>query len=256
MQNKKIVIFHSDLDNTLIYSYKHDIGRDKVCVELYEGREISYVTKNTYDMLKEVIQKVLFVPTTTRSVEQYQRIDLGIGTPQYALVCNGGVLLINGREDWNWYQNSLLLIQNAEEALQQALFLLEHDRRRTFELRFIRDLFVFTKCDMPFLVVYDLKRRLDLSVVDVFNNGNKIYVVPKALSKGESVVRFGRYIGRKKVIAAGDSAFDISMLAAADIALAPQQLIQQFHLSKDFIAISKKNYFSDALLAYILNLSE
>ena len=32
----------------------------------------------------------------------------------------------------------------------------------------------------------DLKRKLDLNVVEVFRNGEKVYVLPKALSKGEA----------------------------------------------------------------------
>ena len=31
--------FFTALDNTLIYSYKHDIGTDKECVEFYNDRE-------------------------------------------------------------------------------------------------------------------------------------------------------------------------------------------------------------------------
>ena len=97
-----MIVFHTDLDNTIIYSYKHDIGADKRCVELYHDREISYITGETYRLLKQVRvkeQQVMIVPTTTRTIEQYQRIDLGIGTVSYALVCNGGVLLSDGRED-------------------------------------------------------------------------------------------------------------------------------------------------------------
>ena len=37
-------IFFTDLDNTLIYSYKRDIGDAKRCVEVYQGREISFMT--------------------------------------------------------------------------------------------------------------------------------------------------------------------------------------------------------------------
>ena len=37
-------IFASDLDNTLIYSYKRDIGDNNTLVERYEGREVSYMT--------------------------------------------------------------------------------------------------------------------------------------------------------------------------------------------------------------------
>ena len=95
-------LFNCDLDNTLIYSYKHDIGADKINVEQYQGREISFITSRTFELLKEVAEKTVFVPTTTRTVEQYGRIDLGIHTPQYALVCNGGILLKNGVEDSEW----------------------------------------------------------------------------------------------------------------------------------------------------------
>ena len=105
-----MIAFHTDLDNTLIYSYKHDIGPQKRNVELYQGREISYITEETYHLLQLVKNEMLIVPTTTRTLEQYQRIDLGIGPFPYALVCNGGVLLVNGVPDEAWYQDSLHLV--------------------------------------------------------------------------------------------------------------------------------------------------
>lgn len=37
----------------------------------------------------------MILPTTTRSIEQYKRINLGVGMDRYALVCNGGILLDN-----------------------------------------------------------------------------------------------------------------------------------------------------------------
>ena len=43
-----MIAFFSDLDNTLIFSYKHDIGKEKRCVEIYQGREVSYITERTY----------------------------------------------------------------------------------------------------------------------------------------------------------------------------------------------------------------
>ena len=79
-------IVHTDLDNTLIYSYKHEIGGPKTCVEIYQGREISFMTETSHRLLGQLCSKpgVLVVPTTTRTLEQYQRIDLGIGVPEYA----------------------------------------------------------------------------------------------------------------------------------------------------------------------------
>ena len=72
---------------------------------------------------------MLIVPTTTRTLEQYQRIDLGIGPFPYALVCNGGVLLINGVPDEAWYQDSLHLVSDSREEMNLAMELLEREPR-------------------------------------------------------------------------------------------------------------------------------
>ena len=140
-----MIAFHTDLDNTLIYSYKHDIGPQKRNVELYQGREISCITEETYHLLQLVKNEMLIVPTTTRTLEQYQRIDLGIGPFPYALVCNGGVLLVNGVPDEAWYQDSLHLVSDSREEMNLAMELLEREPRRKFELRYIEKLFIFTK---------------------------------------------------------------------------------------------------------------
>jgi len=60
-------VINLDLDNTLIYSYKHDIGDRKMNVEVYQGREISYVTEKTHERLKKIMSRCLVVPTTTRT---------------------------------------------------------------------------------------------------------------------------------------------------------------------------------------------
>ena len=256
MKPLKNEIFFTDLDNTIIFSYKHDIGIDKVNIELYQGREVSYVTKKTYCLLKQVAKKMLLVPVTTRTVEQYNRIDLGLGILPYALVCNGGVMLEKGKENKHWYQQSLVSVQSAYAELQKALELLEHDRRRIFELRFIRKLFVFTKCIEPEAVICTLKKHVDLQFVDVLNNNNKIYVVPKTLRKGESIKRLRHYIEGKKILAAGDSEFDISMLQAADMAFVPKQLADKYNLTNDFIIMPQKSPLSDEILEYIVKFQD
>ena len=84
-----MLLFHADLDNTLIYSYRRNLGEHKVNVEIYDQREVSFMTKKTQELLKQVAKNTMFVPTTTRTIEQYKRIQLGIQEPKYALVCNG-----------------------------------------------------------------------------------------------------------------------------------------------------------------------
>lgn len=225
---EKKIIFHVDLDNTILYSYKHDIGADKRCVEVCQGKEISFITQETFRLLREVKSRAVIVPTTTRTTEQYSRINLGAGAFQYALTCNGGVLLVDGAEDADWYRESLKRISRSKSSLARAMEFLEKDRRRTFAVRFIKELFVFTKCGEPEAVAAELEAVLDMETVDVFSNGAKVYVVPKALGKGNAVDRFREYINAAYVMAAGDSEFDISMLEAADYGIAAPTLVQRY----------------------------
>lgn len=253
-----MVILNTDLDNTLIYSYKHDIGADKIGVELYDNREISYITYKTYELLKALKEEIMIVPASTRTIEQYKRINLGVGEFEYALVCNGGVLLVNGEIEEAWYEESLKIIRNSVNVLEDARRMLESDSRRKFELRFINELFIFTKCNEPEKVVADLKAGLGNSLVDIFNNGEKVYVVPAKLSKGAAVERFKRYIKMKNinvdmVIAAGDSEFDISMLEMADAALAPSGFAKAYNIGFEVKEAGEGELFSEFLLSYCVD---
>lgn len=250
------MILFTDLDNTIIYSYKHDIGEQKRNVELYQGREISFITNKTYELLCKARKSMRVVPISTRTIEQYNRIDLGVGEFPYALVCNGGILLINGKKDTRWYNASLEMISESESELKRALELLEIDDRRSFELRFIENLFIFTKCENPERVVIDLRRILNSELVDVFNNGAKVYVVPKALSKGNAIKRFLKLFENEKTIAAGDSEFDISMLKYADIGLCPKGFIKEFNINFEVREMTGNKVFSEELLLECLKEAE
>lgn len=219
-----MVILCTDLDNTMIYSHKHDIGEEKLCVEIYNNREISFITENTQKLLNEVRRRMLVVPVTTRTMEQYNRINLGVGEFEYALTCNGGILLRNGKPDENWYSESLNMVKDSSAEMKRAIEILKRDENVSFEIRFISDLFVFTKSDMPYETIKRLSAELDVEKVDVFDNGSKVYVVPKELNKGNAVKRLKRLIEHSVIIAAGDSNFDISMLKAADYVIYPKEL--------------------------------
>lgn len=241
-------IFNVDLDNTIIYSYKHDIGKNIRNVELYEGREISFITERTYDLLKKVSDMYLVVPTSTRTIEQYNRVNLGIGNFEYALVCNGGILLRNGQRDEAWYKESLELICESEPELRKAQMLLNQEDRRYFELRFIESLFIFTKCKEPECIVNDLKGKLDLSKVDVFCNGDKVYVVPCDLSKGMAIKRLKKILQPEYIVAAGDSEFDISMVEAADKGLVSYGFKKKFNVNSSVYEMNEQFLFSESVL--------
>lgn len=243
-----MIAFHSDMDNTMIFSYKHDIGTAKRCVEIYQGREVSFLTEKTYRMLKELPPEVALIPTTTRTVEQYRRIDLGLGEPQYALVCNGGVLLADGQEEEAWYRESLELTAECREELARAERILREDADRSFEVRNIRELFLFTKSGRPEVSAGKLREKLNMDKMDVFTNGVKVYAVPKRLNKGEAVRRFRERFHPERVIAAGDSAFDIPMLAEADIGFAPETLGREYPLGGRVRLIDETGVFSEKVL--------
>ena len=249
-----MIIFNTDIDNTMIYSYRHDIGRDKICAEIYQGRQISFMTPETARLLKAINEKILIVPTTTRTTEQYERVNLGIGRVKYALTCNGGILLREGKEDSNWYTQSMNLIENSYTELKKSQKILEADINRSFEVRNIRELFIFTKSREPESTVKILKESTDEKLLDVFSNGAKVYAVPKSLNKGIAVSRFRELIGAGRVIAAGDSEFDISMLNAADTAIAPERLSKFYRLKDKTILVSDDRIFSEEILKHILNI--
>ncbi|MEY8389751.1 HAD hydrolase family protein [Lachnospiraceae bacterium 45-W7] len=250
-------VFFTDLDNTIIYSCRHEIGRDKLCVELYQGREVSFVTIKTWEMLRQVKERALLIPVTTRTIEQYDRIQLKVETPEYALVCNGGILLEKGVENPVWYQDSLALTADCREELKAAQLLMERDKNRSFEVRNIRELFLFTKSEKPEKSVEYLEKRLDTEHVCIFQNGAKVYVLPKNLNKGAAVKRFLQKLQREgqetgTVYAAGDSGFDISMLQQAQISFAPAALGNSYKLPEQTLVVEDQEMFSEAVLRRIL----
>lgn len=247
-------LFVSDLDNTLIYSYRRDIGPNTVCAEVYEGREVSFMTEKSRAMLDEVNRRMHFVPVTTRSVQQYRRITFADSwSPALALAANGGVLLVNGQPDPGWYAVSQAQIAPAEPALRHAEAVLERDPDRTLDVRRVDGLFVFTKsADVP-ATLARLRAVLDLTHVDLFENGVKVYVVPRVLDKGRGVRRLRARFPTAQVFAAGDSLFDLPLLEAADMAFYPAGLPYSGRMGQQAIAVPEQaGIFSDVVLESLL----
>ena len=245
--------FSTDLDNTMIFSYKHDIGEDKICAEIYEGREISFMTPKTLKYLQQVQEKILVVPITTRTREQYERINLGVKPFPYALVCNGGILLENGEECQEWYEESLALIEKAKEQLKLGEEILAKDPNLILDVRNIRQLFLYTKSQEPELTMACLEKELDLSLVEVLNNGQKVYVVPKSMNKGLALKRLQKREGFTYTISAGDSLFDVPMLEQADFSIAPKQLADTWEDLDCSRVMEQKGIFSEYVLEQVIS---
>ncbi len=129
--------------------------------------------------------------------------------------------------------------------------LMEQDKNRCFEVRSIRDLFLFTKSRDPLESMAYYKECLDMEQVDVYANGIKLYILPKALNKGAALLRLKKQLGADAAAAAGDSVFDVSMLNQADIAAAPKELQGENGMCGHVQCMPGKRMFSEEMLRYV-----
>ncbi len=214
-----MVLFACDLDKTLIYSYKH-APPGNICVEARGLKKLSYMTPAAHDMLQRLARRMVFVPVTTRSLEQYRRVNLlRGGPPRYALTTNGGILLINGAPDHDWFDRSLDLISDALPELVRGIDLLSSCALPDFPPRMVDRLFAFAKCRNPDDSVNLLSKYLNLKKVSIVTIGEKVYIIPNVLNKGDALARLKEKLSPDLVISAGDSALDLPMAKHSDIAL-------------------------------------
>ena len=215
-------LIFSDLDGTLIFSASRKRPGDIVC-EYKDGREISCITQRQ----SELLPGLKIIPVTTRSVEQYRRISFPEGfTPEYALTDNGGNLLVNGVPDPYWQAHSMELVRRSSEALGCCRSVMERDKFRSFEIRMVDGMFLFTKSDQPEKSLEMLEEAAG-DTVRCFATGAKLYALPGGLCKGEAVKRLaGRIAPGSRIVCAGDSAMDLPMLNIADIAVFPEDIGQ------------------------------
>lgn len=219
MQN---ILFASDLDNTLLFSWRHRQEGD-VCVEWLDGREQGFCTPGSLAMLAKLNRELLFIPVTSRSVEQYRRIAWPAACrPRYAVTTNGGILLAEGEVDRQWLARTRELIepwQNELRELEIRLTRVPINKRS----RMVDDIYLFAACDkredaQALGALLKGSTSLDTAV-----SGRKVYFFPPPLNKGAALGRLKERLRPDKTLCAGDTIIDVPMLAAADLALIPEE---------------------------------
>lgn len=215
-------IFASDLDNTLLFSKKHALDTD-LCVEYLEGEPQGYLPPTAPACLEGLMTRALFIPITSRSVEQYRRIQFPVQCrPRYAVVANGGLLLTDGEIDQSWQKVSIQAVQPWRGAMEEMLSALERQSQAR-RFRMVDDMFVFAACDNPEEAQTLRERLAGSTALDVAVTGRKVYFFPPPLNKGAAVRRLRQRFGVGRVICAGDSLIDRPMLEQADVAIVPQK---------------------------------
>lgn len=233
MSATPVTLVASDLDRTLIYSAAAlgltmpDAQAPRLlCVEVYEGKPLSYVTEDAAALLGELGRSALFVPTTTRTREQYGRIHLPGPAPQFAICANGGHLLVDGVSDPDWRAavGERLGAQCAPLDEVRAHLVRTADPAWLLKERVAEDLFAYLVVERSLLPegwVKELAVWAESRGWTVSLQGRKIYAVPKPLTKSAAMREVARRSGADLTLAAGDSLLDADLLLAADHAWRP-----------------------------------
>ena len=225
----------ADLDRTLIYSSTalRLAGPDEqaprlLCVEVYAGRPLSFLTERAAADLETLADAGLFVPATTRTVAQLRRVHLPGPAPAYALCANGGRLLRDGVEDLDFTAAVTDRLENAGAPLAELRA--ELDRALALVDPFVEKV---READGLFCYAVVDRERLPVSWVEeltgyaagrgwsVSVQGRKVYCVPAALTKAAAAREVADLLGAERLVAAGDSLLDGALLEEADAGIRP-----------------------------------
>lgn len=223
------MIFASDLDRTLIYSksFVSDEITEVVVVEKREDKVISYMTEKSIRILSHINEKLMFIPVTTRSMEQFKRISLfqeKLKT-KYAVVANGGIILVNGEPDLVWEKKiaeGMKSFIEPEELKKKLTFFTAEDY--VSSCRCCDNLFNYIVLKSRLEDQENFKKLIDLCKAynyEVTLNGRKIYIIPEFINKWSPLEYIMEIEEEKEITAAGDSILDLPMLEKSHRALIP-----------------------------------
>lgn len=238
------VLIATDLDRTMIYS-KNAIGGDPsgtdlasgpppVCVEHYDGGPLSHMSVETIEMLRRISHGTPVIPTTTRTIAQFQRISLPGAPWKYAITSNGGNILVDGNPDPFWRNEIDRSTRRAGSELAHVHRELETriDVGWVSSLRVADDLFPYLVVDLS-TIPADFEAEWNAWCTsrgwNVSRQGRKIYTMPDSVSKSRALAEVRRRLIDSgaltpdcTVLAAGDGALDADMLEYADFAIRPR----------------------------------
>jgi hydroxymethylpyrimidine pyrophosphatase-like HAD family hydrolase len=222
-----------DLDRTLVYSSAAlalDMPDEQaprlLCVEVYQRAPLSYMTERAAGLLRELAEATVFVPATTRTREQYRRVQLPGPVPPYAICANGGHILVDGKTDYDWRADIQRRLDGACAPLDEVRghMLRRADPAWLLKTRAAEDLFAYLVVEralLPTAWVDELSAWAGERGWTVSVQGRKVYAVPRPLTKTAALAEVVRRTGAQTIMAAGDSLLDAELLRAADTAWRP-----------------------------------
>lgn len=213
----------SDLDRTIIYSNKFLHTNVKYQnIEKYEGRDISYISLNTIRYIKELQHMGMFIPTTTRTTEQFNRINFnqyGINF-SWVITTNGGCILNNNKVLESWNEEVEKIKKNScNLEIMLTDFEKYADLPGVLKFGIASELFFYIVVDYSIFDIQCLNayiKQLKERKWDMYTSGRKIYFLPKGISKENAIKHLCEKLNINEHIAIGDSTMDYNMVKNAD----------------------------------------
>ena len=129
-----------------------------------------------------------------------------------------------------------------EAELAACRRVLEQDAFRSFEIRMVDGLFLFTKSDDPESTLAMLEKAAGERVL-CYAVGAKVYALPAKLCKGAAAKRLSERIAPGcRIVCAGDSAMDIPLLNTADTAVFPEDMQQYTITAKERVTAPRERF--------------
>jgi hypothetical protein len=220
-----------DLDRTLIYSANAldlrvpDAEAPRLlCVELYRGAPLSFMTEESATALQKLATVATVEPTTTRTPEQLGRVHLPVPAPQYAIASNGAHLLVDGEPDPAWTAAVRERLAGCAPLPEVQQHLAAASGEFVLKLRTAGAAFAYAVVDRALLPdgwVAELAAWCAPKGWKVSLQGRKVYAVPAPLTKSAAAREVLCRCGGGTLLAAGDSLLDADLLDAADAAVRP-----------------------------------
>jgi len=227
------MIFASDLDRTLSYSNRaiEEFGLATTLklkpIEKKDDRWVSFMTEQAFISLKELCQRRLFIPVTTRTTEQFKRfIIFEREIPlTYAITTNGANILYKGEPLMEWSEHVFTRIRS-ETAVQEELQAVFAQKGFYFEgqMKQAENLFFYYILNSfpPAAIIRKVKEIVTKYGWRISLQGRKLYFIPLAISKGSALEFICDREGVEAFAGAGDSILDWDFLQMCKYRFVPK----------------------------------
>lgn len=220
----KMILFFSDLDSTLIYSGYPE----HTCVEYNEAKEVTYMTAQGINFLKDLLVRkdFVFIPCTLRSYEQTARIGfLKNGNVPIIICDNGFSIYENGILDKTW--DNLMkenLATYPTDEIKSDIEILVSYNNMCCKIKNNRNAFftlIFENAESANMHYVTIAKVLKRHKYKLELQGRKIYIIPDFLDKVLAVKYLCKKFNPSLVITAGDSSVDKSFVEEGNQRIIP-----------------------------------